>query len=182
MNDHTRQLFDALHFTADRHKTQLRKGVAGYPYVNHVIAVAELLARSGVDDRITLQGALLHDTIEDTDTTPEELATRFGDDVRDLVLEVTDDKTLPKEERKRLQIAHAPHLTDRAKRIKLADKTCNILDIAHDPPPDWSLTRRLDYLAWAEAVVHHCLGVGPQALEQAWTEALADARMVVGSR
>ncbi|HEX6909457.1 MAG TPA: HD domain-containing protein, partial [Longimicrobium sp.] len=72
------QLFDALAFAADRHKEQLRKGVAGYPYVNHVIAVAELLARSGVDDVVTLQAALLHDTVEDTDTTPEELAARFG--------------------------------------------------------------------------------------------------------
>ena len=174
-------LLDAAHFAADRHKTQLRKGVAGYPYVNHVIAVAELLARSGVDDVATLQAALLHDTIEDTDTTPEELAARFGTEVRDLVLEVTDDKTLPKEERKRLQIVHAPTLSDRAKRIKIADKTCNIVDIAHDPPPDWSLTRRLDYLVWAEAVVHHCLGVGPAPLEQAWHDALAAGRSTLGS-
>ena len=174
-------ILEAAHFAAQRHKTQLRKGVAGYPYVNHVIAVADLLARTGVDDLVTLQAALLHDTIEDTDTTPEELATRFGVEVRDVVLEVTDDKALAKEERKRLQIAHAPTLSERAKRIKIADKTCNITDIAHDPPPDWSLTRRLDYLAWAEAVVHHCLGVGPAPLEQAWRDALAGARDSLGS-
>jgi len=174
-------ILDALSFAADRHKTQLRKGVAGYPYVNHVIAVTDLLARSGVEDVTTLQAALLHDTIEDTDTRPEELATRFGPEVRDLVLEVTDDKALAKEERKRLQIAHAPTLSERAKRIKIADKTCNIIDIAHDPPPDWSLTRRLDYLAWAEAVVHHCLGVGPAPLEQAWHDALAAGRSTLAS-
>jgi len=170
------RLFDALRFAAERHRSQLRKGAAGYPYVNHVIAVTELLARCGVDDPVTLQAALLHDTIEDTDTTADELAQRFGAEVGRLVLEVTDDKSLPKQERKRLQIVHAPELSERARRIKLADKTCNILDIAHDPPPDWSLTRRLDYLAWAEAVVHHCLGVGPEPLERAWHDALAAAR------
>ena len=175
-------LFDALRFAAERHRTQLRKGVDGYPYVNHVIAVTELLARSGVDDTVTLQAALLHDTIEDTETTADEIAERFGAAVRDVVLEVTDDKRLPKEERKRLQIVHAPSLSDRAKRIKLADKTCNVVDIAHDPPPDWSLTRRLEYLAWAEAVVHHCLGVGPAALEQAWHDALHDAREILVDR
>ncbi len=173
-------LLDALRFAAERHRHQLRKGAAGYPYVNHVIAVTELLARTGVDDSVTLRAALLHDVIEDTDTTPEELEERFGREVLDVVLEVTDDKELPKEERKRLQIVHASALSDRAKRIKLADKTCNVLDIAHDPPPDWSLTRRLDYLAWAEAVVHHCLGVGPPALEQAWRDAVDDARSVLG--
>ena len=173
-------LFDALLFAADRHKEQLRKGVAGYPYVNHVIAVTELLARSGIDDPVTLQAALLHDTIEDTATTPEELEERFGTEVRDVVLEVTDDKRLPKDERKRLQIVHAPSLSDRAKRIKIADKTCNVLDIAHDPPPDWSRTRRVDYLAWAEAVVHHCLGVGPAALERAWRDAIEGARAELG--
>lgn len=171
-----RELFDALHFAALKHRRQLRKGQAGYPYVNHVIAVAELLARSGVDDPVTLQGALLHDTIEDTETTPEELAERYGAEVRDLVLEVTDDKSLPKAERKRLQIEHAPGLSDRARRIKLADKTCNVLDVAFDPPPDWSLTRRADYLDWADAVVRRILGAGPPALEDAWLDAITRAR------
>jgi len=170
------ELLDALHFAALRHRHQLRKGAAGYPYVNHVIAVTELLARCGVDDLVTLQGALLHDTIEDTETTPDELAARFGAEVRDLVLEVTDDRALAKEERKRRQIAHAPHLSERARRLKIADKTCNVVDVAFDPPPDWSLTRRADYLDWADAVVGQILGVGPEALENAWREAFANAR------
>lgn len=172
-------VFAALRFAAERHSRQMRKGVAGYPYVNHLIAVTELLVRCGVDDVETIQAALLHDTIEDTETTPEELAATFGDVVRDLVLEVTDDASLPKGERKRLQIEHAPDLSARARRIKIADKTCNVVDIAHDPPPDWSRTRRLEYLAWAEAVVHHCLGVGPGPLERAWHDALAGARGVL---
>ena len=170
------ELFDALHFAALRHRHQLRKGAAGYPYVNHVIAVADLLAQNGVDDLITLQAALLHDTIEDTETTPDELAGRFGPEVRDLVLEVTDDKNLPKNERKHLQIAHAPGLSERARRIKIADKTCNVLDVAHDPPPDWSVTRREDYLEWADAVVSQILGVGP--LQQVRAEVPVDRALM----
>ena len=173
-------IFAALRFAAERHASQLRKGVAGYPYINHVIAVTELLARTGVDDPTTLAAALLHDTIEDTETTPDEIDAAFGPAVRDLVLEVSDDTSLPKEERKRLQIAHAPGLSEAARRIKIADKTCNITDIAQDPPPDWSLTRRLEYVTWAEAVVHHCLGVGPAPLEAAWHAALARARTALG--
>ena len=178
----THRILAALRFAADRHAGQLRKGVSGYPYVNHVIAVTELLARCGVEDPDTLLAALLHDTIEDTGTTPAELAERFGDAVRDIVLEVSDDPSLPKEERKRLQIAHAPELSERARRIKIADKTCNIIDIAHDPPPDWSLTRRREYVDWAEAVVRHCVGVGPEPLERAWHDALAGARSALERR
>ena len=174
-------ILDALRFAAERHKNQLRKGVAGYPYVNHVIAVTELLARCGVDDPVTLQAALLHDTIEDTGTSPDELAERFGAEVRDVVLEVTDDSRLPKAERKRLQIVHASSLSERAKRIKIADKTCNIIDIAFDPPPDWSTARRVEYLDWADAVVRHCLGAGPAALEQAWHEAFVSGRAALGA-
>lgn len=174
-------IFAALRFAAERHSSQLRKGVAGYPYVNHVIAVTEVLTRAGVDDHTTIQAALLHDTIEDTETSPDEIEAAFGSVVRDVVLEMTDDGSLPKEERKRLQIVHAPHLSERARRIKIADKTCNIIDIAHDPPPHWSRTRRIEYVAWAEAVVHHCLGVGPPALERAWHDALASARAALGA-
>lgn len=169
-------LFDALLFAAQRHAGQLRKGDEAYPYINHPIAVTELLVRCGVDDLDTLRAALLHDTVEDTSTTPEELAARFGDAVRDLVLEMTDDQDLAKAERKRLQIEHAPRLTPHAKRIKIADKTCNVLDIALGPPSDWSHDRRVDYVDWAEAVVMRCVGVGPPALERAWRDALERAR------
>lgn len=169
----------ALRFAAEKHRGQMRKGVDGCPYINHPIDVAELLARSSVDELVTLQGALLHDTLEDTDTTAAELAAKFGEAVRDLVIEVSDDPSQPKRERKRLQLEHAPHLGERARRIKIADKTCNILDIAHSPPHDWSRTRRVDYIDWAEAVVSHCLGVGPAPLEAAWHEALREARQAL---
>src|SRR4051812_9768931 len=101
-------LLHALHFAADKHRDQRRKDVGASPYINHPIEVAELLARVGdITDRVTLQAAILHDTIEDTNTTPEELDAAFGPDVRRVVEEVTDDKNLKKEERKRLQIEHA---------------------------------------------------------------------------
>jgi guanosine-3',5'-bis(diphosphate) 3'-pyrophosphohydrolase len=122
-----------------------------------------------------LVAAILHDTIEDTDTTPEELTRRFGRDVCEIVLEVTDDKSLPKAERKRLQITHAPSLSSSAKLVKLADKICNVIDVGATPPADWSLQRRTEYLAWAEAVVSGCRGVNG-ALEGRFDEVLAEAR------
>src|SRR5438045_9317391 len=112
----TTALLKALHFAADKHREQRRKDVEASPYINHPIEVAELLARVGnVTDLVTLQGAILHDTIEDTKTTPEELEEVFGADVRAVVEEVTDDKSLQKDDRKRLQIEHARHLSERAK-------------------------------------------------------------------
>ncbi len=101
------------------------------------------LAECGVTDPTTLIAAVLHDTVEDTATTPEELAERFGPAVRDLVLEMSDDKRLPKEERKRLQIAHSASLPPEAKQIKLADKICNVRDVTHAPAVGWSRERRL---------------------------------------
>ena len=128
-------ILSAAHFSADRHRDQRRKGSRNTPYINHPLEVAERLNRiGGIDDVDVLAAAILHDTIEDTKTTAEELATHFGTSVRDLVLEVTDDKTLRKEVRKQLQIDHSPHLSDGAKLIKLADKICNLRDVSDSPP------------------------------------------------
>jgi GTP diphosphokinase / guanosine-3',5'-bis(diphosphate) 3'-diphosphatase len=156
-------LLRAVTFAAERHKSQLRKNAEATPYINHPIAVAELLAREGqVDDVVVLAAAVLHDTIEDTQTTREEVQELFGADVAGVVAEVTDDKTLRKEERKRLQIEHAPHLTRRAKLVKLADKICNVRDVADDPPKDWPLQRRQEYFDWAKAVIDGLRGAnGP---------------------
>ena len=159
-------LLATLHFAAQKHTLQRRKDCDATPYINHPIAVAELLARvAGTTDLATLQAALLHDTIEDTQTTPEELDELFGQEVRLLVQEVTDDKGLPKQTRKQLQIEHAPHLSARAKQIKLADKICNLSDITPAQPVDWPLERKRAYLDWAEQVVAGCRGANPQ-LEQ----------------
>ncbi len=120
------ELLSALDFAAQRHSTQRRKDPAETPYINHVIEVATILARNGVTDRTALLAAILHDTIEDTNTTADELAELFGPEVRDVVLEVTDDKSLPKKVRKELQVAHAPTLSRAARLVKLGDKISNI--------------------------------------------------------
>ena len=106
-------------------------------------------------------GALLHDTVEDTDATAEEMEAEFGKSIRDMVMEVTDNKTLPKLERKRLQIEHAPYISERAKLVKLADKISNLRDIESCPPVDWSLERRQQYYDWAKKVVDGLRGVHP---------------------
>ena len=153
-------LIAALGFAAERHRNQRRKDAEASPYVNHPIALANVLANeAGIEDESTLIAALLHDTIEDTEATEAELVQRFGQEISTMVLEVTDDKSLPKADRKRLQIEHAPHLSRRAKRVKLADKICNLRDIARSPPTDWTIERRREYFDWAQAVVDQLRGV-----------------------
>lgn len=148
------KLLDAVLFAAERHRNQRRKDAEASPYINHPIALAHLLATAGnVADLAVLQAAVLHDTIEDTKTTEAELRERFGDEVTDIVLEVTDDKALPKQRRKELQVEHAPHKSRGAALVKLADKTCNLRDVAAAPPAEWSLQRRQQYFDWAKRVV-----------------------------
>lgn len=180
MNDSAR-LLEALRFSADKHRHQRRKDRQASPYINHPIEVAEVLSSiGGISDVVTLVAALLHDTIEDTSTTPEELEARFGHEVRRLVEEMTDDKRLPKAERKRLQIAHARGASHRAKLIKLADKICNVRDVTHSPPTDWTASRRAEYLDWCEAVVAGCRGANA-ALEQHFDRLVAEGRAVLST-
>jgi (p)ppGpp synthase/HD superfamily hydrolase len=150
----------AFVFAADKHAHQRRKGEAAEPYVNHLAEVAHLLAVAveGRDANLIAAG-LLHDTLEDTDTTWAELAAAFNEDIAELVGAVTDDRTLPKLERKRLQVERAAHKSDRAKMLKLADKTSNLRGIVASPPAGWSIERRLDYLAWGRAVAEGLRGV-----------------------
>jgi len=169
----------ALRFAADKHQSQRRKGRDHLPYVNHLIRVTDILWRVGeVRDVPTLLAALLHDTLEDTDTTAGELETLFGAEVLAIVQEVTDDKTLPKATRKQLQIEHAPHLSTGAKLIKLADKIDNVYDVSHDPPEWWPHERMIAYLDWAEAVVAGLRGVNA-ALEAHFDAVLDEAREIV---
>lgn len=155
-------LIRAATFAAHKHREQRRKDAKASPYINHPLALARVLSvEAGVDDLTTLCAALLHDNIEDTDTTAVEIEAEFGAAVRAVVEEVTDDKALPKAERKRLQVVHAAHISDRAKRVKLADKICNLRDVADSPPPDWPLARRQGYFDWAKAVVDQLRGVDP---------------------
>ena len=144
----------AAHFAAQKHAGQRRKGAAAEPYVNHLLEVAELVssALSESDTNLVI-AALLHDTIEDTGVSKEELIQTFGADVAELVVECTDDKTLPKAERKRLQIVNAPKKSIRAQVIKIADKISNLRAILSSPPADWSGQRRREYFVWAKQVV-----------------------------
>ncbi|MFN8523323.1 MAG: HD domain-containing protein [Chloroflexota bacterium] len=169
-------LLEAATLAADRHRNQRRKGVDAVPYINHPLGVAALLARvGGVTDVETLAAAILHDTIEDTRTTADELEAKFGQVVRRLVEEVTDDKSLDKAVRKRLQIEHAPDLSHGAKLIKLGDMSCNVGDIIDNPPKDWPLARQREYLDWAERVVAGCRGANG-ALERHFDEQLQRGR------
>lgn len=163
----------ALAFAAHKHRDQRRKDAAASPYINHPIALANVLSNEGgIDDERVLVAAVLHDTIEDTETTEQELIREFGQEVASIVMEVTDDKSLPKAERKRLQIEHAASISRRAKLVKLADKICNLRDVTHSPPADWPLLRRQEYFDWAKAVVDGLRGVHP-ALEHVFDQAYA---------
>jgi guanosine-3',5'-bis(diphosphate) 3'-pyrophosphohydrolase len=173
----------ALQFAAYQHRDQRRKGSSRGPYINHPLAVVDILWQTGgVRDTTTLVAAVLHDTIEDTGATPEEVGMQvrkqFGDEVLALVLEVTDDKSLPKSERKRLQVVNAPHKSPRARQIKLADKISNVQEIAHDPPADWSFERRREYLEWTKQVIDGLRGQNP-ALEARYDQVLAEAQKML---
>jgi guanosine-3',5'-bis(diphosphate) 3'-pyrophosphohydrolase len=148
------QLVTALAFSATQHRDQRRKDVEASPYINHPISLVDVLVNEGgVLNWDVLCAALLHDTIEDTQTTVEELTKAFGKNIASIVLEVTDDKALPKAERKLQQITHAPHSSHEAKLVKLADKICNLRDILASPPAGWDLKRKQEYFEWAAAVV-----------------------------
>ncbi len=178
----TTRLLAAIEFAARHHRSQRRKGRGADPYINHPIQVAELIARVGGHTELqTLMAAILHDTVEDTEAELEDIERAFGAEVAALVAEVTDDKSLPKEERKRLQIEHAPHLTSRAQVIKLADKLCNVTDIGADPPTWWEPERMFAYFDWADAVVAGLRGVNP-ALEALYDERVAAARAAIRAR
>ncbi len=153
----------ALAFAADKHKNQRRKDAEASPYINHPVGLANVLANEGhITDINIICGALLHDTVEDTETTHEELQDAFGTTIKGIVMEVTDDKALPKQERKQAQVDHAPHLSTQAKAIKLADKICNLRDVSSSPPPDWSIERRQNYYDWAKKVIDGLRGEWPE--------------------
>jgi guanosine-3',5'-bis(diphosphate) 3'-pyrophosphohydrolase len=157
------------------HVHHRRKGPATEPYINHLLEVAMLVAEAseGSDPNLVI-AALLHDAIEDSEVPVELIARSFGPEVAALVAEVTDDKSLPQAERKRLQVAHAGSRSQRAKMLKLADKTSNLRAVAASPPADWSVKRRIEYVAWAQAVAAGLRGASPW-LEQRFDEAVRAA-------
>jgi guanosine-3',5'-bis(diphosphate) 3'-pyrophosphohydrolase len=170
------RLFVAINFAVCKHRNQIRKDQCGSPYITHPLSVAQAISTIGdVQETHILVAAILHDTIEDTDTVESEILEQFGEDILEIILEVSDDKSLEKLERKRLQVVHAGELSYAAKVIKLADKLVNCRDILLSPPKDWSLARRQAYIQWAADVVYEIRGVNP-ALENAFDEMLHDAQ------
>ena len=166
-------ILKALEFASLKHRDQRRKDADASPYINHPIALANVLAcDGGVTDSAVLVAAILHDTLEDTQTTPAELREQFGEKIAEIVGEVTDDKTLLKEERKRLQIDHASSISREAKLVKLADKICKVRDVADHTPAKLDLERRREYFDWAKAVVDNMRGTHA-ALERRFDEAYA---------
>lgn len=171
----TNLLISAVAFAAHKHRDQRRKDAAASPYINHPIGLADVLANeAGVTDINVLCAAVLHDTIEDTETSAEELERHFGSKIAGIVCELTDDKTLPKADRKRLQIEHAGHASHEARLVKLADKVCNLRDILASPPADWPAQRKRDYFDWAAQVVDQIRGTHPP-LEAAFDKIRARA-------
>ena len=175
-------ILKATHFAAQKHSDQRRKDEEISPYINHPISVARAISEIGdVEDPEVLAAALLHDTLEDTETTPEELIDNFGERVCRLVQEVTDDKSLPKLERKQKQIDHAAELSEGAALIKLGDKISNVTDITNTPPISWDSKRCLEYFDWAEKVINNCPKVN-QALENHFAEVVRKGKNLINEK
>ena len=169
-------ILKAAHFAAKKHRDQRRKDKHVSPYIIHPISVALAITQiGGVDDPEILAAALLHDTLEDTETTPEELEAEFGKKVCEYVLDVSDDKTLPKDERKIRQIEHAKKISKGAALIKLGDKISNVTDVINSPPVDWDINRRKEYLDWAEKVIKNCPKVNDR-MENKFQEIIQQGR------
>jgi len=170
----------ALDFAAHKHIDQRRKGVRAEPYVNHLSEVALLVAEATEGkDAVSVIAALLHDTLEDTDASYEEIERLFGEEVVRVVAETTDDKRMSKAERKQHQIDAAPGASNRAKLVKLADKVSNLRSMAASPPADWPLSRKIEYFEWAFAVVKGLRGVNPRLealFDRAYHDGLAELR------
>jgi len=171
--NHQAKIIEAIAFAADRHKSQTRKGVSKIPYINHPIQVAKILIDVDETDTDLIIAALLHDVVEDTTFNENEIKEisgvildKFGENVLLTVMEVSDNKTLPVEERKRLQVIHTPALSERARKLKIADKICNILDIKNDPPLNWDKERKIRYLNWAKQVVNGARGLNTRLDQQ----------------
>lgn len=176
MNVELVQVVRAAEYASRQHIGQRRKGERAEPYINHLTEVAALLAEATEgSDHVLVIGGLLHDTIEDTDTRPQDLAERFGAEVAALVAEVTDDKSLPKAERKRLQVETTPRKSRRARLLKIADKTSNLRGLVASPPAGWTEERLRDYVRWAGEVIRSCRGLNA-VLEAAFDAAYAEAR------
>jgi guanosine-3',5'-bis(diphosphate) 3'-pyrophosphohydrolase len=158
MPTHMETVLKAAAFAAEKHRNGRRKDEEASPYINHPIQLAYILVQADIEDPIVLAAALLHDTIEDTETTHDEIEIVFGPVIANIVAECSDDKRLSKFERKQAQIDHAGKISQKAKLVKLADKIANVSDIDGSPPAGWSLERKREYFDWAKQVVDRMRG------------------------
>ncbi len=168
-------LLRAIHFAAEKHRDHRRKGEIAAPYINHPLAVANRLAEAGLEhDTELLMAAVLHDVVEDTETTPEELRALFGERVAAIVMEVSDDKSMKETERKEHAVRCIAGKSEAARLVKLTDLIANIYDVIHHPP-DWGIDRKQRYLDWGERLVVEIKGTHPE-LEKEFAEILAEGR------
>ena len=163
MSEDLTLVLKAAFFSGEKHKKQRRRDADETPYINHPLEVAYiLLEEGGITDAPTLAAALLHDTLEDTDTTREELAMIFGHEISNLVVELTDlDSVLP-DQKKQRELERAYNLSDKAKRVKIADKTANIRDLATMPPKNWDIKRQIEYFNFAKKIAEATASASPE--------------------
>jgi GTP diphosphokinase / guanosine-3',5'-bis(diphosphate) 3'-diphosphatase len=159
MPTHMELVLQAAAFAAEKHRNGRRKDAEASPYINHPIQLAYILVQADIEDPIVLASALLHDTIEDTNTTHDEIEIVFGHEIANIVVECSDDKALTKLERKQAQVDKAAKISQKAKLVKIADKIANVSDIDGAPPAGWSLERKREYYDWAKRVVDQMRGV-----------------------
>lgn len=162
------KLTQAYHFAAQKHTAQRRKNTAASPYINHPIEVVNLLAEGRVENEVVLCAGVLHDTVEDTETTYEELVEKFGKEIADVVMECSDNKKLLKVQRKQFQIENASHKSREAQLVKLADKLSNLSDLHRDPPKNWSSEEIYGYFVWAYVVCREMKGVNDYLESELW--------------
>lgn len=179
MSDVSKELLKAVSKAAWLHRTQRRKGSQCIPYINHPIRVAEYLTHCGFNDLVLLQSAILHDVIEDTEYTIEEMRAEFGEKVASIVAEVSDDMNLPSSKRKELQVISASGLSEEAAKIKIADKTCNISDLL-TYELSWSVNRKIAYVEWSERVIDNIFKPEPCLLEK-FREQVERAKIILGN-
>ena len=169
-------ILDAAVFAASIHRGQYRKGDTSAPYLEHCLEVAYLLSNlGGIDDETTIVAALLHDTLEEDASKADDIRSRFGDEILEIVKELTDDPALAEAERRKAQVDHAPHLSQRAKAIKLADKISNIRDVIEHRPEGWSDERLAEYIEWGRDVVEGLRGANDKLEERFDELVLQDA-------
>lgn len=161
----TRRVFAALSFAAQRHRDAPRPGAD--PCLAHPIAVADaIVSIGGVTDAVVLCAALLHDVVNNTETPPQLLMDRFGREIADVVLDISDDRSLPEVQRRRVQVAYAPNLSGRARLVRLADMLCRLRRLAAVPRAE-----RAAEVAWVAQMVAGLGGMNT-ALETAADAAL----------